>query len=128
MGLLDNLDRLEKLRPHAVTVWSTTQDGMKYQCNIQIKAGAGWTVAFGLSVESALEACITSTLKGERTYQGLTQAEVARNVIRAAADPDDDDRTPQKRPERSQAQRAGIAGPNDPPKRGEPGKQQRMRF
>lgn len=110
-SLADMVAKLDKLRPQAVTVW---QSGDRYQCNIRLPGEDGWHVKFGPTVDDALYNCIEGVMKGGKPTEKNTQAEAARDRIRAAADPDDDDRTPQKRPVKRTI--------TEPPKQG------RMRF
>lgn len=96
MGLLSLMDRLQKLNPAAFTVWATTQNGWRYQANVQVRRGGGWHVQFGMTMEEAMIEAIEGCLKGGPVHDDVPAVR-ARDAIRAAADPDDDPDPPRQR-------------------------------
>jgi hypothetical protein len=100
--LLDKLDRLEERRPNAVTCWSTTKDGFRWQANVQMKANGGWHVQHGRTIEEAMASAIAGALRGDPIHDGPVPSQMIRDRIRefASDDEEHDNRDLRARPPR----------------------------
>lgn len=88
--LLSKLDRLEDKRPNAVTCWSTTKNGWRWQANVQMKPNGGWHVQHGDTIEEAMAKAIEGALRGGPMHDGPVQSEIIRDRIREFASDEED--------------------------------------
>jgi hypothetical protein len=109
---------LRETRFHGLTVWRlfNSPHDKKWQINVQYHKGGGWTVVHANDVEDGIEEAMRTARIGEGRNDPAPPAIVARDRIRAAADPDDDEPAPRReRATRDDPPRSERKTRDDPP-------------